>query len=205
MTLPHAPATARNREPIFDVLHPWLRERPRVLEIASGTGEHAAYFTSRAPHLRWQPTDISPEALAAIEAHRAATGHDRIDAPLILDTRRAWPADRYDAVLCINMIHISPWDSAEALFRGVGKVLHEQGIVYFYGPFRRAGEALAPSNVSFEGWLKERDPRNGIRELEAVAELASQAGLRLAQVTEMPANNLSVVFAASGAEDPGRP
>jgi len=190
-----APATARNREPILAVLREELPESGTVLEVASGTGEHAVHFARALPHLTWQPTDPSPEARASIAAWRESEGSPNLLAPLELDAASdAWPVIRADAMVCINMVHISPWAATEGLMRGAGRLLGSGAPLILYGPYRRAGLPLEPSNAAFDEGLKARDPRWGLRLLEDVAECAKASGLDLARVVEMPANNLTVVF-----------
>lgn len=191
----HAPATARNREPILAVLREELPESGMVLEVASGTGEHAVHFAQALPELTWQPSDPSPEARASIAAWRELEGSQNLLAPLELDAASdIWPIAHADAVACINMVHISPWQSTEGLMRGAGRVLPRGAPLILYGPYRRAGRALEPSNAAFDESLKARDPSWGLRELEQVAECAASQGLDLSRVVEMPANNLTVVF-----------
>lgn len=190
-----APATQRNREPILDVLRPLLPEAGLALEVASGTGEHVVHFARAFPFLHWQPSDPTPEARASIAAWVEASGLVNVLPPLDLDAASAtWPIGRADAILCINMIHISPWEATEGLMRGAGLLLSAGRPLYLYGPYRRAGHPLEPSNAEFDADLKRRDPRWGLRELDEVAACAEAQGLALARVIEMPANNLSVIF-----------
>ncbi|GAB7537653.1 DUF938 domain-containing protein [Burkholderia sp. 3C] len=191
----HAPAAERNREPILAVLHEVLPAQGIVLEIASGSGQHAVHFAAALPHLAWQPTDPDPDALASIAAWSADAALPNLLAPRQLDVRAdTWPLDAADAVVCINMIHIAPWDAACALIAGASRVLGDGGVLLLYGPYRRNGEHTAPSNATFDAQLRRRDPAWGIRDLEAVTELAQAAGFEPERVVEMPANNLSVVF-----------
>ena len=190
-----APATERNREPIAAVLREVLPERGTLLEIASGTGEHAAYFSELFPDLAWQPSDPDPEALASIEAWRAEAGVPNLLEPLRLDSAApTWPVEAADAILCINMVHISPWAATEGLMRGAGRLLPPGGPLILYGPYRRAGVPTAPSNEAFDQSLRSRDPRWGLRELERVSAQAGANGLTFERVVEMPANNLTLVF-----------
>jgi SAM-dependent methyltransferase len=190
-----APATQRNRDPILGVLRPLLPDAGLVLEIASGTGEHAIHFARHFPALRWQPSDPSPEARASIAAWTAAEGLANLLPPLDLDAAsEAWPIAHADAVLCINMIHISPWEATEGLMRGAGRVLKAGQPLYLYGPFRRPGRELEPSNAAFDADLRLREARWGLRELDEVAACAAANGLAFESVVEMPANNLSVIF-----------
>lgn len=198
-----SPAVARNRGPILEVLEPMLRdvleacsaERLQVLELASGSGEHALSF-SRALHwVDWQPSDPSPEALASIRGWRAAEGPENLVEPRELDVqRRPWPLTRFDVVVAINLIHISPWAVTEALMSEAAMRLPPGGRLFLYGPFKRGGEHTAASNASFDASLRQRDPQWGIRDLEAVTACAEAEGLVLERVAAMPANNLSVIF-----------
>lgn len=191
----YAPATARNRDPILAVLRRILPASGLVLEIASGTGEHAAYFAVRLPGVIWQPTDPDPDARASIAAWASATGTQNLRPPLDLDAaRHPWPVARADAVVCINMIHISPWSAADGLMRGAGAVLAPGGVLFLYGPFMRDGRHTAPSNAAFDRSLKDQNPAWGVRDLEEVAAYAAAHNLRRRETVEMPANNLSVIF-----------
>jgi hypothetical protein len=191
----HAPATARNREPILRVLERVLPASGLVLEVASGSGEHAVHFARALPALQWQPTDPSPEALCSIAAWIAAEGPANLLAPLALDAAGGdWPIERADGIVCINMIHISPWAATEGLMRGAGKILAGGAPLYLYGPFRRPDRPLEPSNEAFDSDLRRRDPRWGLRALDEVIACAAAQGLADPEVIEMPANNLSVIF-----------
>jgi SAM-dependent methyltransferase len=190
-----SPAVARNRDPILAVLRRVLPARGTVLEIASGTGEHAVHFAAGLPHLTWQPTDPDTDALASIAAHRASAQLPNLLAPLVLDAcAPSWPVTRADAVVAINMIHIAPWPAAEGLMAGAGRLLARGGVLYLYGPFKEDGRHTAPSNAAFDASLRARDPRWGVRDLDAVAALARERGLPLSERVAMPANNLSLVF-----------
>ncbi len=189
----YAPATQRNREPILAVLRRVLPSTGLVLEIASGTGEHAAHFAGALPGVTWQPTDVDPTALAGIASW--CDGVPNVRRAVVLDvTAEAWPVERADAVVCINMIHIAPWAAGEAMLRGAGRVLPPGGVLYLYGPYRRDGAHTAPSNAAFDDTLRAQDPRWGVRDLETVVATAAAAGLRHTETVAMPANNLSVVF-----------
>jgi SAM-dependent methyltransferase len=189
----YAPATERNRAPILEVLRRALPSQGSVLEIASGTGEHAAFFAPHFPRLVWQPSDADPAARASIAAWTA--GMDNVRVPLALDAASsAWPLAAADAVLCINMIHIAPWPATEGLVAGAARLLPVGGLLFLYGPYQRDGRHTAPSNAAFDASLRARDPAWGVRDLGDVSALATQAGFRLAEVVEMPANNLSVLF-----------
>ncbi|MEZ5743699.1 MAG: DUF938 domain-containing protein [Sphingomonadaceae bacterium] len=191
----HAPATERNREPILAVLREFLPETGTVLEIAAGSGEHAVHFAKAFPALSWQPTDPDADARGSIDAWAAQEGVANLRPALLLDAASAdWPVDQADTIVCINMIHISPWAATEGLLRGAGRLLPAGGVLYLYGPYRREGHPLEESNAAFDESLKARDPRWGLRLLEDVVALAAEHGLTLERVVDMPANNLSVVF-----------
>ena len=187
----HAPATERNRDPIAAVLVEELVPTSKVLEIASGTGEHVAWFAARFPDMDWQPSDPDADALASIAAW--SKGLANVLPPLEIDASTGdFPAA--DAILCINMVHISPWEATLGLLAGAGKVLAPGGPLILYGPYRREGVETAPSNEAFELWLKEKDPRFGLRFVEAVSAAAAVQGLALERLVEMPANNLMLVY-----------
>jgi hypothetical protein len=193
-----APATARNREPILAVLERVLPAQGLVLEIASGTGEHAVAFAARWPALTFQPSDPDLEARESIEAWRRYAALPNLRPPLALDVhQRPWTLPRAaepDAILCVNMIHIAPWSACLALLEGAGENLRPGAPLIVYGPFREAGHPAAPSNAAFDRSLRERDPRFGLRALEAVRDEAVARGLRLDEVVVMPANNRTLVF-----------
>lgn len=190
-----APAAARNRDPILAVLRRVLPQRGTVLEIASGTGEHAVHFASGLPHLAWQPTDCSADALRSIAAHRALVRLPNLLPPLELDAASPqWPLERADAMVSINMIHIAPWAAAEGLISGAQRVLATGGVLFMYGPFAEGGRHTAAGNAAFDADLKARNPEWGVRDLDQVAALAGAHGLDLIERVEMPANNLSLVF-----------
>ena len=191
-----SPAAGRNREPILAVLGERLTGTARVLEVASGSGEHAVWFSRALPSVSWRPSDRDEAALASIAARRAAEGPPNLLEPLRVDAsdESTWPGERFDALVCINMIHIAPWAAAEGLVRLAGRVLEPGGVLYLYGPFREAGRPFAPSNASFDESLRARDPSWGVRELDEVTALAAAHGLSFAGRAEMPANNLSVLF-----------
>ena len=189
------PHVARNREPILEVLRRVLPRQGLVLEIASGGGEHAAYFAQNLPGLLWQPTDANTEMFDSIAAHRAAAGVANLLAPLHLDvTSQQWPVDRADAMVCCNMIHIAPWTAAEGLIAGAGRTLARGGLLYLYGPYKIDGRHTAPSNEDFDASLRARNPLWGVRDLAEVSRLAERHGLALEETVPMPANNLSVIF-----------
>lgn len=193
-----AAATQRNREPILAVLRPVLSRLPPaglVLEIASGTGQHVAFFAPQFPALRWQPTDLLPAHRDSISAWSRQASATNIAPPLALDVeQQPWPIAQADAILNINMIHIAPWSATEALFRGSAALLAPGAPLFLYGPFTRDGVTTAESNLRFDERLRAEDPRFGVRALEDVARVATSAGFREPAVTEMPANNLALVF-----------
>jgi SAM-dependent methyltransferase len=195
-----APAVARNREPILAVLRrvvplPILPARGLVLEVASGSGEHAIYFAAALPHLTWQPSDPDPEARASITAYRAAAPLPNLLPPLALDAASPnWPVTLADMIVSVNMIHIAPWAAAEGLMAGAERLLPAGGVLFLYGPFRERGQHTAPSNAAFDESLRARNREWGVRDLDEVAVLASRHGLALEERVAMPANNLSVVF-----------
>jgi cyclopropane fatty-acyl-phospholipid synthase-like methyltransferase len=193
-----SPSTARNREPILNVLDGALPENGRVLEIASGSGEHAVYIARAMPKITWQPSDPEDDARASIDAWIAHEELANIAPPLAIDVRAPdWNVEGpFDAIVAINMIHYSPWEATPALFEGASRLLGKGGIVFLYGPYKRDGRHTAPSNEAFEAWLKERDPSFGVRDLYEVERAAQYSGLSLRQVIEMPANNFSLIFAA---------
>lgn len=194
----HAPATERNREPIREVLARELPLSGTVVEIASGTGEHAVAFARAFPHLTWQPTDIDPTALASIAAWRDEAALPNLAAPIALDVTRPWPFERADAIVCINMVHIAPWESALALFENAGRILAPGALLYLYGPYRFDGHFTAPSNAAFDQSLRARDPRWGVRDVRDLTSAAAEHGLTLRSTIAMPANNHSLVFRKDG-------
>lgn len=203
-TSPHTPlnfpATARNRDPILAVLERVLPPSGTVLEVASGSGEHAAHFAPSLPHLVWQPSDPEPRHRDSITAWATRAAVPNLRPPLDLDTCTGeWPAAvaAVDAVVCINMIHIAPWDACAGLMRGAGNILGPGGVLFLYGPFKEGGRHTAPSNAAFDESLRGQDPGWGVRDLGAVAAEAAVHGMALVETVEMPANNLSVVFAKS--------
>jgi SAM-dependent methyltransferase len=190
-----APAAARNREPILRVLRDYLPRSALVLEIASGTGQHAVWFSSALPALTWQPTDHDPEALKSIAAWRDTTGLPNLLPPLLLDASAdTWPVARADAVVAINMVHIAPWTATQGLIAGAARVLASGGLLFLYGPFREAGVHTAASNAAFDADLRARNPSWGVRDLDEMTALAIPLGLKAPERIAMPANNLSVVF-----------
>jgi hypothetical protein len=192
----HAPATLRNRDAIADVLRRELPEAGTVLEVASGSGEHAVYFASLLPQLNWQPSDPSDEALASIASCRAEDGGDNLLAPLGLDAGdpSSWPIDQADAILCCNMVHISPWTVTEGLLQGAARLLPSGAPLLLYGPYFEEGVVPAESNLGFDQSLRMRDPEWGIRQREEVDALAESQGFECSARYEMPANNLTLVY-----------
>lgn len=197
----YAAATARNREPILAVLAELLPAGARVLEVAGGTGEHAAHFAARLPGVVWQPTDTDAAALASIAAHRAAALADGVvmeaalPPPIRLDVAGDWPAGPFDAVFVANLTHIAPWSATAALLAGAARVLAPGGLLLIYGPFIRPGVETAPSNLAFDRWLKAENPAWGLRSLDTVSEVAAAAGLAHRETRALPANNVVVVYA----------
>ena len=190
-----APATLRNRGPIFEVLRPLLPRAGLVLEVASGAGQHIVHFARELPDLTWQPSDPSHEARQSIAAWVAAEGLVNVCPPLDLDAAaEKWPVERAVAIICINMTHISPWSSTVGLMKGAGQILARGAPLYLYGPYRRPGRELEPSNAAFDFDLRSRNPQWGVRDLDELSKCARDYRLELDQVIEMSANNLSVIF-----------
>ncbi len=190
-----SPSALRNREAIWNILQAFLPEKGMVLEIASGSGEHAIHFAARLPKLIWQPSDPSSKARASIREWSSEKRLENLLSPLDIDvTNEVWPVERADAILAINMVHISPWSATEGLMKGAGKLLPRDGCLILYGPYKQEGREFVESNVDFDNWLRNQDMQWGIRQLEEVAELAAQCSLKLSSVIDMPANNLSVIF-----------
>lgn len=195
MTRRHAPAAARNVGPIGDVLADELPRAGLVLELASGSGEHALAFAHRFPDVIWQPSDPDPVACASIAAWREDSGAANLLSPLALDAASSdWPLEHADALLCVNMVHISPWGAAEGLFAGAGRLLPVGAPLVLYGPYWEADVPPAPSNLAFDASLKARDPLWGIRDLSALDDLAEANGLVRSRRVAMPANNLTLVY-----------
>lgn len=192
----HAPATLRNRDPILDVLKRILTPRATVLEIASGTGEHAIYFAANLPNVTWQPTDRDEAAIASIEAHRELSGLNNLRTPLFLDAAaQSWPTVRADAIVCINMIHIAPWEACLGLFAGAGRLLGVGAKLALYGPFSIGGRHISQSNQNFDHDLRARNPDWGVRDRDmVVAACGEQPGLVLSEQIAMPANNFILIF-----------
>ena len=194
-----APAALRNREPIAEVLSGWLPPNGLVLEIASGTGEHAVYFADRFPALDWQPSDVHPDALASIAAWRDTADLPNLRPPLTIDAAAAdWPIGRADAVLSINMVHISPWASALGLLAGAELLLGQGAPLILYGPWLKDDIETVPSNLDFDADLKRRNPAWGLRRIENFAAAAEPQGFTLEDVRQMPANNLMILLRKAG-------
>src|SRR5947209_9444366 len=190
-----APAALRNREPIAEVLQEWLPGDGLVVEIASGTGEHATFFAERFPSLDWQPSDIHPDALASIAAWREASDLPNLRPPLTLDAAaQNWPIERADAILSVNMVHISRWASALGLLDGAARLLDRGAPLILYGPWLKEGLETAPRNLAFDADLKRRDPAWGLRRVEDFAAAAEQRGFALQAQRPMPANNLMLFW-----------
>jgi hypothetical protein len=190
-----SPSAERNREPILAVLREALPATGRVLEVASGTGQHAMCFAAAMPGLDWHPSDADADARASIAAWIAHDGLPNVRAPLALDVHQSdWGVASLNAVVCINMIHISPWSATQALFAGASQRLGDGGVLYLYGPYKRGGAHTSPSNDAFDQQLRSRDPSWGVRDMETVVALGASFGLTCDEPVAMPANNFSLVF-----------
>jgi len=195
----YAPATQRNREPILKVLSEVIPPNSNILEIASGTGEHAIFFAERLQSCRWIPSDLNSDAYHSIKSWKDTCPVGNLESPLLIDvTQDNWQEQiinrEINAIVNINMIHISPWQACIGLVKGAEEILSPGGILYLYGPYKRKGEHTSPSNASFDRSLRDRNPLWGVRDLETVVATAEAHSLKLQQVTAMPANNLSVIF-----------
>lgn len=191
----HAPATARNSEPLAEVLAEELPASGLVLEIASGSGEHAVFLARRFPSVDWQPSDHDAEALASVDAWAAEGGCANLRPAIALDAAQAdWPIAAADAVLCVNMVHISPWDAAVGLFAGAGRILASGAPLVLYGPFIEPDQETAASNLAFDQSLKQRNPEWGLRNTDDLDALAADHGLSRTARHAMPANNLALVY-----------
>lgn len=191
----HAPATLRNRDAIVAVVADWLPATGTVLEVASGSGEHAVHFAAAFPGLDWQPSDPDPAGLTSIAAYRAEVGLANIAPPIALDAAATqWPVDRADAVLCINMVHISPWEATLGLFAGATRLLAPGAPLILYGPYTEPDVLTAESNLAFDTSLRSRNVAWGLRDTDAVKVAAANAGLAFAERRAMPANNLMLLF-----------
>ncbi len=193
--LPHSPAAERNAGAILDVLLRVLPAQGRVLEIASGTGQHAVHFAAAMPALRWQPTDGDPGLVAAIDARVQSAGRDNLERARTLDVGSGrWPVEPADAIVCSNLLHVAPWEVTSGLMSGTGRTLATAGPLVVYGPFRIGGVHTAASNERFDRDLQARHPRWGIRDIADVAAVAEAAGLDHTETIPMPANNRLLVF-----------
>ena len=186
-------ACERNRDPILAVLRRVFADRTAVLEIGSGTGQHAAYFAPALPHLDWQPSDVA-ENLPSVRAWREEAQTPRLLEPIELDVDHPFPALAVDAVFTANTLHIVSWPQVERSFAGIGKLLPAGGVFAVYGPFNYGGKYTAPSNETFDAWLRGRDSKSGLRDIEAIVELAERHGLVLKEDNAMPANNRLLIF-----------
>jgi SAM-dependent methyltransferase len=194
-----APAASRNQQPILEVLRRVLPPKGLVLEIASGTGQHAAFFSAHLPALRWQPSDQTPDALQSIQSWVEEEDRVNLLPPVPLDVREpTWRVQSVDALLCINMIHISPWESTEALFAGARRVLAPGSPLITYGPYRVSGRHTAQSNAAFDESLRSRNPRWGVRDLDELCALGERSDLELGERVDMPANNMTLVWRRLG-------
>jgi cyclopropane fatty-acyl-phospholipid synthase-like methyltransferase len=194
-----SPAAERNKAPILDAIRARLPATGVVLEIASGTGQHIVHFARELPALTWQPTDTDDELRAAVTDRILASGLSNIRTPLKLDVLASdWPATEVSAIVCINMIHVAPWSATQGLMAGAGRLLRPGASLFLYGPYQRGGRHTAPSNETFDASLRARNPEWGVRDLDDVQRCAEQHGLALAEVIEMPANNLTVIFERRG-------
>jgi hypothetical protein len=201
-TVPHSTAADRNKQPILEVLRQVLPARGTALEIASGTGQHAAWFASALPGWTWQPTDADASALPSIVAWTSQSGLPNVRPPLLLDvTAPHWPAqgppfaEPFDAIYCANMLHIAPWAACAGLMEGSARYLTPAGVLITYGPYLEDGVPTAPGNLSFDQSLRARNPAWGIRHVRDVVREAQRCGLALRERHAMPANNLLLVFA----------
>jgi cyclopropane fatty-acyl-phospholipid synthase-like methyltransferase len=190
---PFAPACERNREPILAVLRRYFADRHQVLEVGSGTGQHAVHFAAALRWVTWQCSDVAAN-LPGIRLWLDEAALPNTPPPIVLDVHGPWPSTSYDAVFSANTLHIVGWDEVEAFFTGVGRVLEDDGMLVVYGPFNYAGTFISESNRDFDGWLKARDPHSGVRDFEAVDALARGIGLKLVDDVDMPANNRCLVW-----------
>ena len=190
-----APSAERNKDPILGVLRGVLPPRGRVLEVGSGTGQHVALFAKQLPGLTFQPSEMDVAKHASIRAWVREAGLTNVEPPIAFDVSQLpWPVKQADAIVCINVIHISPWEATLGLMQESGRLLPRGGVLVTYGPYRRGGQHTAASNEEFDGWLRNRDPRWGVRDMDEVAAAAMHCGLALEEAREMPANNFTLVF-----------
>jgi len=196
---PFAPHCERNKEPILALLQPYLVNRHRVLEIGSGTGQHAVFFAPALPYTVWQTSDVD-ENLPGIRLWLQEAALPNLPPPLLLDVTGEWPQQRFDAAFTANSLHIMPWTAVEKFFAGLDTVLERDGLLAVYGPFNYHGTYTSESNREFDGWLKQRSALSGIRDFEAVDALANRIGLQLVNDHAMPANNRLLVWRRQAAE-----
>jgi len=195
----NAAAALRNRAPILEVLRGLFAPQCHVLEVGSGTGQHADFFTENVPGWRWQPTDLDDANLASIDGYRADAGRDNFLPPVRLDAHSTeWPPEHYDAVFSANMIHIAPWPVALGLFGGAARVLEPSGLMVLYGPFRFSGQFTAESNAAFDARLRGDDPEWGVRDLDDICRETAASGFEPPRIVPMPANNHVLVFGRAG-------
>ena len=193
------PAAERNKGPILDVLARVLPKRGVVLEVASGTGQHVIHFAKTLSGLTWQPSDPDAELRESISRRVEEARLANVNSPIDLDVGRLpWPLQAADAVLCINMIHVAPWSATLALLEGARALLPMRHVLFLYGPYRRFGGHTSESNAQFDRQLRSHCPEWGLRDLEAVVDVAAQTGFSLAEIVQMPANNFSLVFRREG-------
>ena len=191
----YAPAVARNKSVILEVLRRVLPSSGLVLEVAAGTGEHAVHFAAALPHLQWLPSDPDPIALSSIRAHVQASGLTNVLPPVQLDaSTSSWPGAQADAVIVVNVVHIAPWSATEGLMAGASSLLPRDGLLYLYGPFKEDGRHTSLGNETFDADLRARNPEWAVRDVDDVTRIAATRGLRLAERIAMPANNLSLLF-----------
>lgn len=191
--LGYSEACVRNQEPIRQVMVDWIDSPGLLLEIGSGSGQHALYLSAAFPQLRWQPTDVA-DWLPSLRQNLCPCPANLLE-PLVLDLQdSAWPIREANLVFSANTLHIVDWFKVEAFFRGAGRVLSDQGLLFIYGPMRYAGHYTSDSNASFDQWLQQRDPHSGIRDFEAIERLAQAAGLVLEEDRSMPAHNQMLVW-----------
>jgi len=192
LNLPHAPATLRNREPIFTVLQDLLQTKQSLLEIASGTGEHAAWMGAKSPHIQWQPSDLREEMLPVIDRYNQP--NTNVLPAILIDVEKEWAVQQYDVICCINMIHIAPWRCGQALLKNARRHLNSNGYLYLYGPYKKQGQHTAISNAQFDRNLRLQNPNWGVRDMDDVISEAESHGLSFQQSISMPANNFSLIF-----------
>ena len=201
-----APSPERNKQPILEVLARVLPPRGLVLEIGSGTGQHVAYFAKALPALTFQPSEMDVERHPSIEAWVATGSLSNVKPPLAMDvTKRPWLVSAADAIVCINVIHISPWEATLALMAGAGMILPAGGVLVTYGPYMRGGTHTSQSNEAFDASLRARNPLWGVRDVDKVAKVARNEGLALEKAVPMPANNFTLVWRKSNGAFPGLP